>query len=101
VFAVQRLARFVDYRHHEKRFKQGWDELVHQSPDQDRTAQPQRHRRRTQGEQALAGETECHTVNDVGEPRAGEPHARFDGRTLETDTSGPRRGHEFAGNRTA
>jgi hypothetical protein len=24
-------------------------------------------------------------VNDVGEPCAGEPHARFDGRGLETD----------------
>ena len=33
-FAVQRLARFVGYRHHKKRFKHGWYELVHQSPDQ-------------------------------------------------------------------
>jgi len=28
-------------------------------------------------------------VNDVGEPCAGEPHARFDGRALETES--PRR----------
>ena len=26
-------------------------------------------------------------VNDVGEPCAGEPHARFDGRALETEPS--------------
>ena len=26
-------------------------------------------------------------VNDVGEPCAGEPHARFDGRELETERS--------------
>jgi hypothetical protein len=31
-------------------------------------------------------------VKNVGEPCAGEPHARFDGRALETDTTGPRRG---------
>jgi hypothetical protein len=30
------------------------------------------------------GSGACHTVNDVGEPCAGEPHARFDGRALET-----------------
>jgi hypothetical protein len=29
-------------------------------------------------------------VNDVGEPCAGEPHARFDGRELETEYTGPR-----------
>ncbi len=28
-------------------------------------------------------------VNDVGEPCAGEPHARFDGRALETE-QGPK-----------
>jgi hypothetical protein len=27
-------------------------------------------------------------VNDVGEPCAGEPHARFDGRGLETERDG-------------
>jgi hypothetical protein len=27
-------------------------------------------------------------VNDVGEPCAGEPHARFDGRALETEQPG-------------
>jgi hypothetical protein len=31
-------------------------------------------------------------VNDVGEPCAGEPHARFDGRGLETEHPG--HGHE-------
>jgi hypothetical protein len=30
------------------------------------------------------GSGACRTVNDVGEPCAGEPHARFDGRALET-----------------
>jgi hypothetical protein len=29
-------------------------------------------------------------VNGVGEPCAGEPHARFDGRELETTQHGPR-----------
>jgi hypothetical protein len=29
-------------------------------------------------------------VKDVGEPCAGEPHARFDGRALETERYGPR-----------
>jgi hypothetical protein len=31
-------------------------------------------------------------VNDVGEPCAGEPHARFDGRELETER--PDQGYE-------
>jgi hypothetical protein len=38
-------------------------------------------------------------VNDVGEPCAGKPHARFDGRELETEHTG--HGHEeehLAGN---
>ena len=30
------------------------------------------------------GEAECFSVKDVGEPCAGEPHARFDGEGLET-----------------
>jgi hypothetical protein len=39
-------------------------------------------------------------VNGVGEPCAGEPHARFDGRALETEPNGPRRRTEPpAGNR--
>ena len=50
-----------------------------------RPDQPRRNRRRTQGRQALAGEDRMPAVNDVGEPCAGEPHARFDGRELETE----------------
>jgi hypothetical protein len=33
-------------------------------------------------------------VNDVGEPCAGEPHARFDGRELETEHPGHGHGEE-------
>jgi RNA-directed DNA polymerase len=33
-FAVQRLARYVGYRYQEKRFKHGWYQVVHASPDQ-------------------------------------------------------------------
>jgi hypothetical protein len=42
---------------------------------------------RAQGQQALVGETECHPANAVGEPCAGEPHARIDGEGLEMDAS--------------
>jgi hypothetical protein len=40
-------------------------------------------------------------VNDVGEPCAGEPHARFDGRELETESPGsrPRQWDTLTGNR--
>jgi len=40
-------------------------------------------------------------VNDVGEPCAGEPHARFDGRELETEHAWPRppEWDSLAGNR--
>lgn len=33
-------------------------------------------------------------VNDLGEPCAGEPHARFDGRGLETERFGQGHGEE-------
>jgi RNA-directed DNA polymerase len=33
-FAVQRLARYVGYRHQGRRFKHGWYQVVHASPDQ-------------------------------------------------------------------
>jgi hypothetical protein len=33
-------------------------------------------------------------VNDVGEPCAGKPHARFDGRELETEHPGHGHGEE-------
>ncbi len=40
-------------------------------------------------------------VNDVGEPCAGEPHARFDGRELETEHTRqwPRQWDTLTGNR--
>src|SRR5258705_7482419 len=38
---------------------------------------------------SLGGRSRMPTVNDVGEPCAGEPHARFDGRELETEYTGP------------
>ena len=41
---------------------------------------PERNRRRSQAEPALAGSGRTAPVKDVGEPCAGEPNARFDGR---------------------
>ena len=40
-------------------------------------------------------------VNDVGEPCAGEPHARFDGRELETEHPGQGHGNGTASRETA
>src|SRR5665648_946442 len=40
-------------------------------------------RRRTQAQPGLAGSGRTPPVKGVGEPCAGEPHARFDGRGLE------------------
>src|SRR5688500_15393654 len=36
-------------------------------------------------------------VNDVGEPCAGEPHGRFDGREMETEQAGHGHGEERPG----
>ena len=52
---------------------------------------PQRNRRRPQAQPALAGSGRTPPVKDVGEPCAGELHARFDGRALETEQ--PRQGN--------
>ena len=41
-------------------------------------------------EPVLAGSGRTPPVKDVGEPCAGEPHARFDGEGLETEASGHR-----------
>jgi Group II intron, maturase-specific domain len=51
-----------------------------------RPGQPERNRRRTQAQPGLAGSRRrTPPVKGVGEPCAGEPHARFDGRALETE----------------
>ena len=44
--------------------------------------------RRFPAEPAVAGAAECFPVKDAGEPRAGEPHARFDGGALQTEPMG-------------
>ena len=44
-------------------------------------------------EPTVAGEVECRPVKDVGEPCAGEPHARFEGEGLETGNDAMARGH--------
>ena len=44
--------------------------------------------RRLPAEPAVAGAAECFPVKDAGEPRAGEPHARFDGGALQTEPMG-------------
>ena len=61
-------------------------------PEPARPDRPARNRRRTQALPGLAGRGHrMPAVNDVGEPCAGEPHARFDGRGLETErTASPR-----------
>ena len=46
---------------------------------------PRWNRRRTRAEPGLAGSVRTPPVKDAGEPCAGEPHARFDGRGLETE----------------
>src|SRR5665811_1091416 len=51
----------------------------------DRAGLPQWNRRRTQAQPGLAGSGRTPPVKGVGEPCAGEPHARFDGRGLETE----------------
>jgi hypothetical protein len=53
-----------------------------------RTDLPPRDRRRPQAQPALAGSSRTPPVKNVGEPCAGEPHARFDGRGLETGRFG-------------
>src|SRR5205809_6696532 len=49
-----------------------------------------RNRHRPQALPALAGTGRTPTVKNVGEPCAGEPHARFDGEGLETEPRPPR-----------
>ena len=49
-----------------------------------------RNRHRPQAVPALAGTGRTPTVKNVGEPCAGEPHARFDGEGLETEPRSPR-----------
>ena len=49
-----------------------------------------RNRHRPQAVPALAGTGRTPTVKNVGEPCAGEPHARFDGEGLETEPRPPR-----------
>jgi hypothetical protein len=46
------------------------------------------------GPSGPGGERRMLTVNDLGEPCAGEPHARFDGRGLETEHPGQGREEE-------
>jgi Reverse transcriptase (RNA-dependent DNA polymerase)/Group II intron, maturase-specific domain len=78
--ALHRLARFVPTATSGHRHLVGAGcapvTLLHGSD------QPQRKGRRSRAEPALAGEVEHRTMKDVGEPCAGEPHARFDGRAL-------------------
>src|SRR4051794_6341112 len=50
--------------------------------------QPQRDRRRTQAPPGPGGRNRTPPVKGIGEPCAGEPHARFDGRGLETERHG-------------
>ena len=52
-----------------------------------RAYSPQRDRPRAEGQEARAGEAECHPANDVGEPCAGEPHVESTGNGPETDTA--------------
>ncbi len=70
------------------------------SPGMPWPGQPQWTRRRTQAELCLAGPC-CRTppVKGVGEPCAGEPHARFDGGELEKECCYGSRSRRPSGNR--
>ena len=57
-YARDRLAVFIGKRHKRGRGF-GWSVLAYQVDGPLRAAQPEWNRRRTQGQQALAGETEC------------------------------------------
>ena len=85
-YALERLAGFVAKRHKRSR------PLGHEAGDLRVTGQPRadhlvRNRHRPQALPALAGTGRTPTVKNVGEPCAGEPHARFDGEGLETEPS--------------
>ena len=85
-YALMRLALFIAKRHQRGR---AWGfAQVYRSGERTRAGQPQWHRRRTQAQPGLAGYGRTPPVKDVGEPCAGEPHARFDGRGLETERYG-------------
>ena len=63
--------------------RSGLSVVAFQSPNRSVLIDSQRNRRRPQTEPGLAG-SRMPAVNDVGEPCAEEPPARFDGRALET-----------------
>ena len=70
-------------------------DLGHAPGDLRVTGQPRadhlvRNRHRPQALPALAGTGRTPAVKNVGEPCAGEPHARFDGEGLETEPRPPR-----------
>ncbi|WP_235558545.1 group II intron reverse transcriptase/maturase [Sphaerimonospora mesophila] len=76
-YAVMRMALVIRKRHHRSRGVR----LVGAGlpiPEPTRAGHAVRDRRRAQALPGLAGNAECQAVNDVGEPCAGERHARFE-----------------------
>jgi hypothetical protein len=51
---------------------------------------PHRDHRRPPAQRGMPGPSRMPSVKDAGEPCAGKPHARFDGRRLETEPRSPR-----------
>ena len=82
-YALMRVALFMGKRHQRGRAWGFARRLPITQPA--RPDLPQRNRRRPQAQPGLAGSGRTPPVKDVGEPCAGEPHARFDGRELETE----------------
>jgi len=90
-YAAERLALFVGKRHKRGR-RDGWRHLV-DSPSPHGADQSQRNHRRPQTT-GLAEQAVMPSVKNVGEPCAGEPHARFDaaagGNQHQSGQHGPR-----------
>ena len=76
-YAIRRLALFVAKRHKRAR-GYGMTLVAYHSPESHGADHPARNRRLAQAQQALAGKSRMPAVKDVGEPCAGEPHARFE-----------------------
>ena len=83
-YARMRLALWLSKKGN-RRHAWGWGINGAAVPGPPRPDHPGWNRRRTQALPGLAGKSRMPPVNDVGKPCAGEPHARFDGRGLETE----------------
>ena len=88
--AHDRLALVVAKRHQRSR-GYGWWMVNYRSPDHLGLISLDREPSSRPGPSGPGGDSRMPAVKDVGEPCAGEPHARFDGGREETNVSRPRR----------